>query len=182
MNRLGVERSKGETLMALVELGDDHCARGFADGVQMVTGCTLGKGNIRQLAYGKLALTLVDRTTGRAVRVVPNARPLAPGMTPSFHNYRVRGVSPSQVPDVVVDPVIDAVLSAPEQDLLSVGAVFHAPLVKAPESCESFVCERCGEMVAEQYGRIAGGLKVCVPCEKGLHAASIAAEQPQVMP
>jgi formylmethanofuran dehydrogenase subunit E len=71
MNRLGVGRSGAKSLLALVELGDDHCAHCFGDGVQMITGCTFGKGNIRKLGYGKFGLTLVDRTTGRAVRVAP---------------------------------------------------------------------------------------------------------------
>ena len=58
MNRLGVERSRDKQLLALVELGDEHCSHG--DGVQMITGCTFGKGNIKQLGYGKFGLTLVD--------------------------------------------------------------------------------------------------------------------------
>jgi len=33
MNALGVERAKAGQLLALVELGDDHCATCFADGV-----------------------------------------------------------------------------------------------------------------------------------------------------
>ena len=41
--------------LALVEIGDNHCATCFADGVQMVTGCTFGKGNIQKLHYGKWA-------------------------------------------------------------------------------------------------------------------------------
>ena len=53
MNTLGVERARDGQLLALVELGDDHCATCFADGVQMITGCTFGKGNIRKLHYGK---------------------------------------------------------------------------------------------------------------------------------
>ena len=60
MNRLGVERSRDKQLLALVELGDEHCSHGYGDGVQMITGCTFGKGNIKQLGYGKFGLTLVD--------------------------------------------------------------------------------------------------------------------------
>ena len=73
MNRLGVERSKDKTLLALVELGDDHCAHCYGDGIQVITGCTFGKGNLKQLDFGKFGLTLVDKATGRAVRVVPKA-------------------------------------------------------------------------------------------------------------
>jgi formylmethanofuran dehydrogenase subunit E len=49
MNKLGVERARESQLLALIELGEDHCATCFADGVQTITGCTFGKGNIRKL-------------------------------------------------------------------------------------------------------------------------------------
>ena len=41
----------------------------FADGIQYVTGCTLGKDNIEKAGWGKLAITLVDKKSERAVRV-----------------------------------------------------------------------------------------------------------------
>ncbi len=40
MNALAVARAKDKDLVAILELGDDHCAYCFADGVQMITGCT----------------------------------------------------------------------------------------------------------------------------------------------
>ena len=61
MNALGVERSKDGQLVTLLELGDHHCATCFADGVQMITGCTFGKGNIQKLGYGKWGLTLIEQ-------------------------------------------------------------------------------------------------------------------------
>lgn len=169
MNRLGVERSGDKTLVALVELGDDHCSHCFADGIQMITGCTFGKGNIRQLGYGKFGVTLVDKTTGRAVRVVPKAQAqLATKKTPFFTQYRMKGVPPSRVPDEVVAPLIEKVLRAPEEAMLTVGEVFDYDTPLKGESFDSFVCERCGEMVVESYGRIAGGKKVCMPCQQQL--------------
>jgi len=171
MNRLGVERSGDKTLVALVELGDDHCSHCFADGIQMITGCTFGKGNIRQLGYGKFGVTLVDKKTGRAVRVVPRAEAqLATKKTPFFTQYRMKGVPPSRVPDEVVDPLIEKVMSVPEGDLLTVGEVFDSDTPLKNESFDAFVCEVCGEMVVESYGRIAGGQKVCIPCQQQLAA------------
>lgn len=98
MNRLGVERAKDKELFAVIELGDDHCAHCFADGIQMVTGCTFGKGNIRKTGYGKFGVTLVDRSSGHAVRVVPKAEAQARMKeTPFFKEYRMQGVPPSRV-------------------------------------------------------------------------------------
>lgn len=178
MNRLGVARSGDKTLVALVELGDDHCSHCFGDGVQMITGCTFGKGNIRQLGYGKFGLTLVDKATGRAVRVVPKGEmQVATKKTEFFQKYRMRGVPPSKVPDEVVDPLIAKVMIAPEGELLKVGEVFHYDTPLKGESFDSFLCERCGDMVVESYGRIVGGQKVCIPCQQEILAGEAPAGQ-----
>ncbi len=173
MNKLGVERSGDKTLVALVELGDDHCSHCFGDGVQMITGCTFGKGNIRQLGYGKFGLTLVDKTTGRAVRVAPKGQvQVATKQTEFFQRYRMKGVAPSKVPDEVVDPLIERVMNMPERELLDIGEVFDYDAPLKNESFDSFLCERCGEMVVESYGRIAHGQKVCIPCQQALVGAA----------
>lgn len=176
MNRLGVERAQDKQLLALVELGDDHCAHCFGDGVQTITGCTFGKGNIKQLGYGKFGLTLVDKTTGRAVRVVPRAEAqLQTKRTPFFQDYRMKGVPASKVPDEVVDPLIAQVLHAPEDQLFAVSDVFDYEVPAKVENFHSFVCDRCGELVVEPYGRVAGTHKVCIPCQEELLAAERAA-------
>jgi formylmethanofuran dehydrogenase subunit E len=166
LNALGVERAQDGQLEAILELGDAHCAHCFADGVQMITGCTFGKGNIRKLGYGKFGLTLVDRATGRRVRVVPKAEAQAASrQTPFFLDYRMKGIPASQVPTEVVEPLIQNVMNAPVEKILKVGEVEQGPVVlKAPEQFSAFVCERCGDMVIESYGRVSGDRKVCIPC------------------
>ena len=167
MNKLGVERAKDGQLMALVELGEDHCATCFADGVQMITGCTFGKGNIRKLNYGKWGVTLIDKKSGRAVRVSPKAEAMAANkQSEFFKKYREKGVPASQVPSEAVDPLVERVMSAPEDRLLNVGEVFEYKWTDAPHSFDSFVCEVCGEMTAEIYGRVLGDKKVCIPCRQ----------------
>ncbi len=64
MEHLGVERSEDEELVAVVET--DSCA---ADAIQVLTGCTFGKGNFVFLDYGKMAFTLWSRNQDRGVRV-----------------------------------------------------------------------------------------------------------------
>lgn len=167
MNRLGVGRSGAKSLIALVELGDDHCAHCFGDGVQMITGCTFGKGNIRKLGYGKFGLTLVDRTTGRAVRVAPKGdAQMKMKETAFFTDFRMKGVSPIEVPEAVVDPLIEQVLTAPEEGMFTVSEVFDYTVAAKEEDFSSFLCARCGEMVVERYGRVVGDDKVCIPCQE----------------
>ena len=169
MNALGVERAKDGQLLALLELGEGHCAHCFADGIQMVTGCTFGKGNIKQLGYGKFGLTLVDKATGRAVRVVPRAEAqMGTKKTPFFTDYREKGIPASEVPPEIVNPLIDQVMAAPDDKILKLGDIFSYTLKKPIESFASFVCERCGDMVIECYGRVSGSQKICIPCHEAM--------------
>ena len=64
MSVLAENRAEDEEIVALVET--NAC---FADAVQVLTGCTFGKGNFIYEDYGKLAMTLFSRTSGRGVRV-----------------------------------------------------------------------------------------------------------------
>lgn len=170
MNQLGVERAKDGQLLALVEIGDDHCATCFADGVQMITGCTFGKGNIKKLHYGKWGVTLVDTVTGRAVRVTPKADAMmANKQSEFFSKYREKGIPASQVPNEVIDPMVARIMNTPDNQILQIGEVFDYPLEKKPHSFSGFVCNHCGEMTVEGYGRPLGDKKVCQPCyEKAL--------------
>jgi len=168
MNKLGVERAKDGQLVALVEIGENHCATCFADGVQMITGCTFGKGNIQKLHYGKWGLTLIEKKTGRAVRVSPKAETMAANkQTDFFQKYRMKGIPASEVPDEVVTPLVERVMGAPDEQLLIIGEVIERKWQDSPHSFDSFVCESCGEMVVEPYGRLHNGKKLCIPCREG---------------
>jgi len=172
MNALGVERAKDGQLLALLELGDDHCATCFADGIQTITGCTLGKGNIKKLHYGKWGVTLVESATGRAVRVTPKASAmLANKQTAFFKEYREKGVPASKVPPEVIEPLVERVMATPDGVLLTVGPVFHYDIPHRPHSFSSLVCDECGEMVVEGYARVVGDKRVCIPCQERLTGA-----------
>jgi formylmethanofuran dehydrogenase subunit E len=69
---LGMDRAPDEELVAIVE--NDSCA---VDAVQVLTGCTFGKGNLLFRDWGKQVFTFLDRNTGRGVRVS-----LLPGSLP----------------------------------------------------------------------------------------------------
>lgn len=165
MNSLGVDRAPDGQLLAVIDLGEDHCATCFADGVQVITGCTFGKGNIRKTLKGKWAVTLIDKKSGKAVRVTPKAEAmLANKQTPFFKDYREKGIPASAVPAQVVDPLVEKVMGAPDEMILNVSEVFAHEHRDPPHSFESFVCEECGEMVVMQYGRVMGERKVCIDC------------------
>jgi formylmethanofuran dehydrogenase subunit E len=167
MNTLAVPRARDKDLVAILELGEDHCSHCFGDGVQMITGCTFGKGNLRTLPYGKFGLTLVERATGRAVRVVPRAHAQAK-MKESrfFQEFRAKGIPASKVPDEVVDPMIQQVMNAPEEQILVVGTEFRIEVDKMGEAFDTRPCDACGEMVVDRYLRVVGDKRVCIPCQE----------------
>jgi formylmethanofuran dehydrogenase subunit E len=165
MNALGVERTGDSALHAILDLGDNHCATCFADGIQVITGCTFGKGNIEKTHKGKWALTLIDKKTNRAVRVTPTAEAmLANKKTSFFKDYREKGIPPTQVPDEVVEPLVVKVMNAPEDKMMKISEVFEYNWHQPVHSFKSFVCEECGEMTVMEYGRIKCDKKVCQDC------------------
>ncbi len=165
MNKLGVERSKDGQLLAILELGDNHCATCFADGIQVITGCTFGKGNIKKLHYGKWGVTLVDKKTKRAVRVTPTAQAmLGNKKTEFFTKYRMLGIPASEVPDEVVEPLVIKVMNAPEEMMLKISEIFKYDPPKKKDSFAGFVCDICGEMVVEGYGRPLENKHICQDC------------------
>jgi formylmethanofuran dehydrogenase subunit E len=165
MNILEVDRSNDGQLLAMVELGERHCAHCFADGIQMITGCTFGKGNIKQLGYGKFGLILIDKKTGKTVRVVPKAEAqMSSKLTPFFKEYREIGIPASQVPDELVEPLVVKVMNAPLDKIIKIGEIYQTQIVPQKDDFDSFACPSCGDMVISKYGKELNGEKVCIPC------------------
>jgi formylmethanofuran dehydrogenase subunit E len=165
MDALGVQHAPDGQLTALVEIDKNHCSTCFADGVQVATGCTFGKGNIQSLGYGKFGLTLIDNKTGRRVRVVATPEAMQRSSESEFIQYRRRGVPASQVNAALVEPLVDAVLSDPVEKLVTVGPITHVQLPPmAPHAFDTILCADCGEVTVERYARVKDGKRVCIPC------------------
>jgi formylmethanofuran dehydrogenase subunit E len=165
MNALGVDRAKDGQIVAFVDLGEDHCATCYGDGLQVIMGTTFGKGNLKKTHKGKWAVTVVDRKTGKAVRVTPKAEAmLANKQSAFFKDYREKGIPASHVPSAIVDPLVTNVMNAPDEKLLAVSPVFDYTLEPHKDSFDGFVCDECGEMTVMQYGRVKHDKNVCIDC------------------
>lgn len=164
MEAQGVSRAGNSELAVLIELDEDHCATCMGDGVQVATGCTFGKGNIKKLNYGKWGVTLIDKKRGKAVRVVPLTEAMERNKQTEFMARRKQGVPPTQIPAEIVDPLVEAVMSAPAEKLFAVGPVVDYAWKDAPHTFEPRVCDGCGEMVVERNLRVKGDLVLCIPC------------------
>jgi formylmethanofuran dehydrogenase subunit E len=165
MQALDVKHAPDGQLTALVEIDRNHCSTCFADGVQVVTGCTFGKGNIRSLGYGKFALTLIDNKTGRSVRVVATPEAMRRSQESEFIKFRKNGVPASQVDEKLVEPLIDQVLSEKTEVLFKVEPIKEMKLPPmAPHAFDTIICAECGEVTVERYARVKHGKIVCQPC------------------
>jgi formylmethanofuran dehydrogenase subunit E len=131
LGRLGARRAEDEEVVAIVE--NDSCA---CDAVQVVTGCTFGKGNFFFRDHGKHAYTFALRPSGRAVRV---SRKPGPHLSP------------------------DEMLAAPAEELFWVEET-KIRLPSPARIHASVVCDRCGEPVMETRTRRRGRRVLCIPC------------------
>jgi formylmethanofuran dehydrogenase subunit E len=165
LEALGVERELNMTKLAFVETGSGHAAGCFADGVQMATGCTFGKGLIERTQYGKWALTVVDRATGKAVRVTVRPEVMQASFRSPFVEQRRQGKPPTEIATDISKPLVEKLLGRSNEELFQVSEVFDYPLPVAIKSTFNLVtCALCGEAVAENKARVKDGQQVCIPC------------------
>ena len=161
---LNVKRSGGRQLHAFIEIGDDHGGMCFGDGVQYSTGCTLGKGNMEKTGYGKLAVTVIERATNRAVRVSYKPTLQKQIGASAFMIKRGEGMEPDEIPEAEQIELVDLIWNAPEADVLGIGEIFQFDREWFPEVMGFVPCAACHELTARAYLRVVGDKHVCIPC------------------
>lgn len=136
MELLDLHFSKDEDVVCIAE--NDSCS---VDAVQVLLGCSVGKGNLLFHIRGKQAFSFYHRTTGKSVRLVLKPKPEGMTKAESFAYYQ--NMEPSQMFDVK-----EATIRIPE----------HARLF------DSYTCECCGEVTGANWIRIQDGKKLCLDC------------------
>lgn len=164
LRALNVNATGGKALHAVVEIGDHHGGMCFADGIQMATGCTYGKGNITKSNRGKLAVRLVDPASDRSVRVAYRPTLQSRIKATAFMRKRAAGVPPTEIPDAEQEEVVTIVWDAAEHEVLDIGSVEPAGWTVIEEVVRFSVCPKCQELIAEPYLRVANGEVVCLDC------------------
>jgi len=164
LERLRSGRAEDEELVTIAET--DACG---VDAIQVLTGCTVGKGNLFFKDHGKHAFTFINRQTGEAVRIAGNPSFNTDSLDPALAPLRAR-VMQGRVPDEEwaefrerTDRVVEAILDLPAERLFTIQAVD----VDIPERARIFrsvPCARCGEMTAESRVRVEDGELVCYAC------------------
>lgn len=119
---------------------NDSCS---IDAIQVILGCSVGKGNLLFCLRGKQAFSFYSRKTGKSVRLLQKDKP--EGMTRNQTMEYYRECSSEEL--------------------------FHIKHtnIELPEEANifnSYRCELCGERTAENWLRVQGGKLVCLDCMK----------------
>jgi len=159
------KRSKDEEIVAIVE--NNSCA---VDAVQVMTGCTFGKGNLIFKDYGKQVYTFIKRPSGKAVRIAIDWTP--PQETEKekmmWQRY-MKGDRSKEVLKAVHQrkiKKIESILKTSDKDLFKVKRM-KMSLPEEAKIYPSVRCEKCGEKTMEPRLRIMNGKMLCIPCFEG---------------
>jgi formylmethanofuran dehydrogenase subunit E len=154
--------SEDEEIVAIVE--NDSCA---VDAIQVLTGCTFGKGNLIFKDYGKQVYTFIKRPSGDAVRISIDIKfPEETEYEKQMWKRYSEGDRSEEVLKVVHNrkaKKIKAILEANDSDILQIKRFKTTPPSEA-KIYPSIRCEVCGEKMAEPKARIKNGKIVCIPC------------------
>lgn len=153
----------GNKLYAVVETA--MCA---VDGIQVVTGCTFGRGTLIHHDYGKNVFTFVRRGDGRALRFATRRE----GWPPDSEERRVLqgrleagGATPEEQARYweLMEQRALALMAVPEAQLFELREV-EAPHQAGPRTMGQARCDACGETVRASHLRQIGERGLCAPC------------------
>ncbi|HPR24127.1 MAG TPA: FmdE family protein [Bacillota bacterium] len=127
---LDMDFSEDEEVVCIAE--NDACG---VDSIQVILGCTAGKGNLIFKIQGKMAFNFYDRKTGKSLRLI----------------LKKRIKDKKKIPDMGGD------------DLFDVTPV-HFPFPQKAELYDSHRCSLCGEETAEPFLLKKDGRNICMHC------------------
>lgn len=117
---------------------NDACG---VDAIQVILGCSIGKGNLLFHMRGKQAFSFYNRKTGQSIRLVLKPRPQNMTKDEAFALYQ--STEPKNM-----FAVKDTTIQLPEK-----ARIFH-----------SYTCDCCGESTGANWIRLAGDEKLCLDC------------------
>ena len=133
---LKLEFSADEQVVCISE--NDACG---VDAIQVMLGCSIGKGNLLFHMRGKQAFSFFNRKTGKSVRLVLKPKPEGMTKEESFAYYQA--CKPEEMFEVKAATI---------------------PLPEAARLFDSYTCDCCGEVTGANWIRLAGGKKLCLDC------------------
>jgi len=132
---LDLSFSDDERVVCVAE--NDACG---LDAIQVLLGCSVGKGNLLFHIRGKQAFSFYDRRTGKSVRLVLRDKPEGLAREKTMEYY----------------------LSQEPKNLFLIKEA--RPLPEEAKIFRSYRCSRCGEMTGENWVRLVDGEYCCMDC------------------
>ncbi|NOY24050.1 MAG: formylmethanofuran dehydrogenase [Acidobacteria bacterium] len=168
MKALGMDsRERNMSTIAIVYAGDGHAAGCFVDGVQFSTGCTFGKGIMKKEPKGKWQFMLIQKKTGKAVKVRIKNEILDKAFSaPFITKYRAKGVNPTDIPEEIAVPGFTRLFTLKPEAVVEIEGPFTVEVPKAKPCFNRVSCSVCGATVAENYIRMEEGKPVCPDCSR----------------
>ena len=154
LRELGINDPRGldrKKLIVFVEI--DRCA---TDAIMIVTGCRVGRRNMKVIDNGKMAATFINIETGRAVRIISlyNAREKAAARYPELNEGAAQVQAYREMPDIDLFSVQEVSVALNPEDLPG------RPLRKAQ-------CAACGETILDMRDVQQDGKTLCRTCATG---------------
>lgn len=132
---LDLNFSKDEEVVCVTE--NDACG---VDAIQVILGCSVGKGNLLFKMRGKQAFSFYNRETGESVRLVLK-----------------------QTPEMNREKRAQYLMDCDPSKLFEVKKTTYCLPEKA-KIFKSIICSKCKEVTAESMIRIEGGKELCLDC------------------
>lgn len=136
IEKLKLEFAPDEEVVCITE--NDACG---VDAVQVITGCTMGKGNLIYRGTGKMAFSFFNRKKEESIRM----------MLKPFSGEMDRPQRQAYILNASVDEIFT--FSKPKFDVPKKARLFN-----------TVTCEICGEGAPEHKMRLKDGKKVCLDC------------------
>ncbi|MDR0913446.1 MAG: FmdE family protein [Methanobrevibacter sp.] len=147
LDMLGFELNKrNKDLLVFVEIG--RCA---TDAVQVVTGCTLGKGTLKLIDYGRFAATFYKISTGEAIRIT---------------DEDIKLQETGEIKKETKEELINRLVNTSNNNLFKIQKVkIHLKEEDLPgKREETIICPVCGEMVKDNKHIYQNGKAICKSC------------------
>ncbi len=164
IQELGLTFSADEEIVAVTET--DSCT---VDAIQVVLGCTAGKGNLFVNNWGKTAFSFYRRDNASSIRLVINqsAMPANPEMVALRPKIMSGAATPEEEAEFhrLAHVYVDQILAIPAEDMFIVKKA-DVPLPKPAMLYNNVTCSCCGETVADGLAVQKDGQYICIPCSR----------------
>jgi len=158
---LGIGRSSDEEVVAVVE--NDSCA---VDAIQVLLGCTFGKGNLIFRDWGKQVFTVFERHSGRSVRVS-----FTGGLPAWKERHALRQkiaagdatAEDKQKLDDLTNMVVNELIHGNPERFFQVKEM-QTELPPTASIVETGVCDVCGEPAMKTRMVVQGDRSLCKQC------------------